>query len=62
MLPIAYVVSKNNQELLTFLNNLLDWMETNEKWQEIAQKYKADLGGIFFIDKSYKPYGGKATE
>jgi ABC-type amino acid transport substrate-binding protein len=58
MLPVAYVVSKNNQELLTFVNNLLDWMDTNEKWQELSKKYKSDLGGIFFIDKQYKPYGG----
>lgn len=58
MLPVAYVVSKNNQELLTFVNNLLDWMETNEKWNELSKKYKDDLGGIFFIDKEYKPYGG----
>jgi ABC-type amino acid transport substrate-binding protein len=58
MLPVAYVVSKNNQELLTFVNNLLDWMETNEKWQEIAKNYKDDLGGIFYIDKPYRPYGG----
>jgi ABC-type amino acid transport substrate-binding protein len=58
MLPVAYVVSKNNQELLTFVNNLLDWMETNEKWNELSNKYKDDLGGIFFIDKEYKPYGG----
>lgn len=58
MLPVAYVVSKNNQELLTFVNNLLDWMDTNEKWQEIAKNYKDDLGGIFYIDKQYRPYGG----
>lgn len=58
MLPVAYVVSKNNQELLTFVNNLLDWMETNEKWEEIAKNYKNDLGGIFYIDKAYHPYGG----
>lgn len=58
MLPVAYVVSKNNQELLTFVNNLLDWMDTNEKWQEIAKNYKDDLGGIFYIDKPYRPYGG----
>ena len=58
MLPVAYVVSKNNQELLTFVNNLLDWMDTNEKWNELSAKYKDDLGGIFFIDKQYKPYGG----
>lgn len=58
MLPVAYVVSKNNQELLTFVNNLLDWMDTNEKWNELSKKYKDDLGGIFFIEKEYKPYGG----
>ena len=58
MLPVAYVVSKNNQELLTFVNNLLDWMDTNEQWQEIAKKYKNDLGGIFYVDKQYHPYGG----
>jgi ABC-type amino acid transport substrate-binding protein len=58
MIPVAYVVSKNNQELLTFVNNLLDWMDTNEQWQEIAKKYKNDLGGIFYIDKQYHPYGG----
>jgi ABC-type amino acid transport substrate-binding protein len=58
MLPVAYVVSKNNQELLTFVNNLLDWMDTNEKWQESAKNYKDDLGGIFYIDKTYRPYGG----
>jgi len=58
MLPVAYVVSKNNQELLTFVNNLLDWMDTNEKWNELSKKYKDDLGGIFFIEKEYRPYGG----
>ena len=61
MLPIAYVVSKNNQELLTFANNLLDWMDTNEKWQELARKYKSELGGIFYIERTYKPYGGANT-
>ncbi len=62
MLPVAYVVSKNNQELLTFVNNLLDWMDTNEKWQELSKKYEKDLGGIFYIEKSYKPYGGAAAQ
>lgn len=58
MLPVAYVISKNNQELLTFVNNLLDWMDTNEKWQELAKNHRKELGGIFFIDKEYRPYGG----
>jgi ABC-type amino acid transport substrate-binding protein len=62
MLPVAYVVGKNNQELLTFVNNLLDWMDTNEKWQEIAKNYKGELGGIFYIDKQYRPYGGSNAE
>lgn len=61
MLPVAYVISKNNQELMTFVNNLLDWMETNEKWQELSKKYEKDLGGIFYIQTQYKPYGGASA-
>lgn len=61
MLPVAYVISKNNQELLTFVNNLLDWMNTNEKWQELSNQYKKDLGGIFYIPTQYKPFGGTSA-
>lgn len=58
LLPIAYVVKRDNQQLLNFLNNTLQWMETNDKWQELAEKYPQELGGIFYIDKAYRPYGG----
>lgn len=62
LLPIAYAVSSGNRELLQLINTGLEWMDTTGKWQELARPYKADLGGVFYAQPNYKPFGGPAAK
>jgi ABC-type amino acid transport substrate-binding protein len=62
LLPIAYAVSSGNRELLQVINTGLEWMESTGKWQELAKPYKADLGGVFYAQPTYKPFGGPAAK
>ena len=62
LLPIAYAVSSGNRELLQLVNTSLEWMESSGKWQELAGPYRDQLGGIFYAERSYKPFGGPAVK
>jgi polar amino acid transport system substrate-binding protein len=62
LLPIAYAVSSGNRELLQLINTGLEWMDSTGKWQELARPYKADLGGVFYSQPIYKPFGGTAAK
>jgi ABC-type amino acid transport substrate-binding protein len=62
LLPIAYAVSSGNRDLLQLLNTSLDWMESSGKWQELAKPYREQLGGVFFVERSYKPFGGATAK
>jgi hypothetical protein len=37
-------------------------MDSTGKWQELARPYKADLGGVFYSQPIYKPFGGTAAK
>ncbi len=62
LLPISYAVSKGNRDLLQVINTGLEWMDTTGKWQELAKPYKAELGGVFYVQPTYKPFGGTAAK
>jgi polar amino acid transport system substrate-binding protein len=62
LLPIAYAVSSGNHELLQLINTGLEWMDSTGKWQELAKPYKAELGGVFYAQPTYKPFGGPAAQ
>lgn len=62
LLPIAYAVSSGNRELLQLVNTSLEWMESSGKWQELAGPYRDQLGGVFYAERSYKPFGGPAVK
>lgn len=57
VLPIAYAVAKGNTEFLQMTNTALEWMESAGKWQEIAEPYKGQLAGVYYIDRTYKAFG-----
>jgi polar amino acid transport system substrate-binding protein len=57
VLPLAYAVAKGNSEFLQMTNTALEWMESAGKWQELAQPYKGQLDGVYYIDRVYKAFG-----
>ncbi len=57
VLPLAYAVAKGNTEFLQMTNTALEWMESAGKWQEIAQPYKGQLAGVYYVDRVYKAFG-----
>ena len=62
LLPISYAVASGNRDLLQAINTGLEWMDTTGKWQELARPYKANLGGVFFAQPSYRPFGGPSAK
>lgn len=62
LLPIAYAVSSGNRDLLQLINTTLEWMESTGKWQELAKPYQAQLGGVYYTERSYKPFGGPGAK
>ena len=62
VLPIAYALASGNRELLQLVNTSLEWMESSGKWQELAKPYTEQLGGVFFVERSYKPFGGPGAK
>lgn len=53
VLPVAWAIAPGNPRLLTFLNNMLDYMDTNAIWQSMAAEYKDT--GLYFLDRNYHP-------
>jgi ABC-type amino acid transport substrate-binding protein len=62
VLPIAYALASGNRELLQLVNTSLEWMESSGKWQELAKPYREQLGGVFYVERSYKPFSGAAAK
>jgi polar amino acid transport system substrate-binding protein len=62
LLPIAYAVASGNRDLLQLINTGLEWMDSTGKWQELAKPYQAQLGGVFYVQPNYKPFGGPAAK
>jgi polar amino acid transport system substrate-binding protein len=62
VLPIAYALASGNRELLQLVNTSLEWMESSGKWQELARPYREQLGGVFYVERSYKPFSGSAAK
>ena len=62
LLPIAYGVSSGNRDLLQLINTGLEWMDSTGKWQELAEPYKSELGGVFYIKPNYKSFGGPSSQ
>lgn len=62
LLPISYAVASGNEDLLRLINTGLEWMDSTGKWQELAKPYKAELGGVFYIEPTYRPFGGPAAK
>lgn len=58
VLPVSLAVAKGNQELLNFLNTLIDYMNINGKWRNASKAYAKDLGGFFVDNPNYDPLGG----
>jgi polar amino acid transport system substrate-binding protein len=53
VLPVAWAINPGNPRLLSFLNTMLDYMETNGIWQAVAADYEDT--GQYLLDRSYKP-------
>lgn len=53
VLPVAWTIAPGNPRLLTFLNNMLDYMDTNGIWQSAAAQYKDT--GLSLLDRTYRP-------
>jgi ABC-type amino acid transport substrate-binding protein len=62
VLPIAYALASGNRELLQLVNTSLEWMESSGKWQELAKPYREQLGGVFYVARSYKPFSAAKAE
>jgi ABC-type amino acid transport substrate-binding protein len=62
VLPIAYALASGNRELLQLVNTSLEWMESSGKWQELAKPYREQLGGVFYVERSYKPFSAAAAD
>ena len=60
--PISWALKHHEPELLTFLNTLLEYMDTNGTWTKYEEPYKKDLGGYFHIKRTYYPAGGPASQ
>ena len=53
VLPVAWAIRPGNPRLLTFLNNMLDYMDTNGIWQAAAGDYKDT--GLYLAKRGYEP-------
>ena len=53
VLPVAWAIRPGNPRLLTFLNNMLDYMDTNGIWQTVAGGYKDT--GLYLAKRGYEP-------
>lgn len=51
VLPVAWAIKPGNPRLLSFLNTMLDYMDTNGVWQAAAAKYKDT--GLYLLDRNY---------
>lgn len=60
--PLAWAIKHKEPELLTFLNTMLEYMETNGTWIEFEKPYRAELGGYFHLKREYVPAGGPSAE
>ena len=52
VLPVAWAIKPGNPRLMTFLNNMLDYMDTNGIWEAAASGYKDT--GLYVIKRDYK--------
>ena len=52
VLPVAWAIRPGNPRLLTFLNNMLDYMDTNGIWQAVAADYKDT--GLYLAKRGYE--------
>lgn len=52
VLPVAWAIKSGNPRLLSFLNSMLDYMETNGIWQAVAAKYKNT--GIYIRGENFQ--------
>ena len=52
VLPVAWAIKPGNPRLMTFLNNMLDYMDTNGIWESVAAEYKDT--GLYLIKRDYK--------
>jgi polar amino acid transport system substrate-binding protein len=62
VLPIAYALASGNRELLQLVNTSLEWMDSSGKWQELAKPYREQLGGVFYVERTYKAFGGPGAK
>lgn len=53
VLPVAWAIKPGNPRLLSFLNTMLDYMDTNGIWEAVAGKYKDT--GLYLLNKEYRP-------
>jgi polar amino acid transport system substrate-binding protein len=60
--PISLAIKHHEQDLLTFLNTMLTYMDTNGTWLKYEEPYKKDLGGYFHVKRTYFPAGGPAAQ
>ena len=51
VLPVAWAIKPGNPRLMTFLNNVLDYMDTNGIWESVAAEYKDT--GLYLIKRDY---------
>ena len=52
VLPVAWAINPGNPRLMTFLNNMLDYMDTNGIWEAAAAEYKDT--GLYVVKRDYK--------
>lgn len=60
--PIAWAIRHHEPELLSFLNTMLEYMDTNGTWLESEAPYKSELGGYFHVKRTYFAAGGPASQ
>lgn len=52
VLPVAWAIKAGNPRLLSLLNSMLDYMETNGVWESVAAKYKDT--GLYLLRRDYQ--------
>jgi polar amino acid transport system substrate-binding protein len=57
VLPVAWAIKPGNPRLLSFLNTMLDYMETNGVWQAVAAGYKDT--GLYLGKTEYVPLSSR---
>ncbi|HVH74247.1 MAG TPA: transporter substrate-binding domain-containing protein [Stellaceae bacterium] len=60
--PIAWAIRHHEPELLSFLNTMLEYMDTNGTWLQYEAPYKSELGGYFHVKRTYFAAGGPASQ